>query len=136
MRAQCRSRSGATPSKARAPSNTVEASHAAWVRGPMIGTLPWCQVPSKKVQVSEKLTGAVVCAIILTQFAARTPRKQPRKSGGTIAGIAEDFVAVARRARRYHLGGFFIQILINWLISIRVISSNRSQIIAALTPAH
>src|ERR1700722_15335109 len=57
IRAQWRSRSGATPSKARAPSKTVEPSHAACVRGPMIGTLPSCQAPSKKVQVCEKLTG-------------------------------------------------------------------------------
>src|SRR5580692_8946807 len=59
-RSQCASRSGATPSKARAPSNTVEASHAPWVRGPMIGTLPPCQSPSKKVKVSEKSTGFTV----------------------------------------------------------------------------
>jgi hypothetical protein len=50
-RSQCRSTSGATPSKARAPSNTMEASHAACVRTPMIGTLPSCQSPAKKVQV-------------------------------------------------------------------------------------
>src|SRR6185437_16217468 len=62
--AQCRSRSGATPSNARAPSNTVEPSHAACVRGPMIGTLPSCQPPSKKVQVCEKLTGFMVWAMI------------------------------------------------------------------------
>src|SRR5579863_3957067 len=59
-RSQCRSRSGATPSKARAPSNTVEASHAPCVRGPMIGTLPECQSPSKKVKVSEKSTASTV----------------------------------------------------------------------------
>src|SRR6202012_3274006 len=59
-RSQCASRSGATPSKARAPSNTVEASHAPCVRGPMIGTLPPCQSPSKKVKVSENSTGFTV----------------------------------------------------------------------------
>src|SRR5438874_2679141 len=53
MRVQCRSKSGLTPSNARAPSNTTEHSHAAWVRGPMIGTLPSCQSPSKNVQVLE-----------------------------------------------------------------------------------
>src|SRR5262249_30275441 len=50
-RAQCSARSGVTPSKARAPSNTSEPSQPAWVRGPKIGTLPSCQSPSKKVQV-------------------------------------------------------------------------------------
>jgi hypothetical protein len=49
---------------ARAPSNTVEPSQAAWVRGPMIGTLPSCHSPSKKVQVCEKLTDFMVWAII------------------------------------------------------------------------
>jgi hypothetical protein len=56
-RAQCRSRSGVTPSKARAPSNTMEPSQTAWVRGPMIGALPACQSPSKKVQVFETSAG-------------------------------------------------------------------------------
>ena len=45
-------------------------THAAWVRGPMIGTLPSCQAPSKKVQVWEKLTGAVVRAMIAIHAAA------------------------------------------------------------------
>src|SRR5438876_7569749 len=48
------SRSGVTPSNARAPSNTIEQSQAAWVRGPMIGTLPSCQSPSKNVQVLDQ----------------------------------------------------------------------------------
>src|SRR6202521_306689 len=61
-RAQCAARSGATPSNARAPSNTVDASHAPCVRGPMIATLPSYQPPSKKVQVCEKLTGFTVGA--------------------------------------------------------------------------
>src|SRR4051812_29093697 len=52
-RAQWRSRSGVTPSNVRAPSKTMEPSHAACVRGPMIGTLPLCQSPSKNVQVFE-----------------------------------------------------------------------------------
>jgi hypothetical protein len=42
---------GLTPSNTRAPSNTIEPSHVACVRGPMIGTLPACQAPSKNVQV-------------------------------------------------------------------------------------
>src|SRR6056297_1123076 len=49
----CRSRSGATPSKMRAPSNTVEPSQLAWERGPMIGGLPSCQSPAYQVQVFE-----------------------------------------------------------------------------------
>src|SRR5271169_4698187 len=53
-RAQWRSRSGETPSKCRAPSNTTEQSHAACVRGPMIGTFPSCQAPSKNVQVFDQ----------------------------------------------------------------------------------
>src|ERR1700730_2986818 len=75
-RAQCRSRSGATPSNARAPSKTVDASHAACVRGPMIGTLPSCQPPSKKVQVWEKLTGFMVWAItaILAPLLSEFPK--------------------------------------------------------------
>src|ERR1700735_849472 len=73
-RAKCRSRSGATPPKARAPSKTIEPSHAAWVRGPMIGTLPSCQLPSKKVQVCEKSTGAVVRAITIIHDADKQYR--------------------------------------------------------------
>src|SRR6202043_4253473 len=71
IRAQWRSRSGATPSKARAPSKTVEPSHAACVRGPMIGTLPSCQSPSKKVQVCEKLTGFAISAMIAVRAGER-----------------------------------------------------------------
>src|SRR6185437_13277504 len=64
--AQCRSRSGVTPSKARPPSNTTEASHAPCVRGPMIATLPSCQAPSKKVQVRELLEVAIWWVMVLT----------------------------------------------------------------------
>src|SRR3546814_17652412 len=46
-RAQCLSRSGVTPSKARAPSTTTEAIQAAWVIGPMIGGLPSSHLPSR-----------------------------------------------------------------------------------------
>src|SRR5258708_32875781 len=53
-RAQCKSRSGVTPSKARAPSNTDEPSQAAWVRGPKMPILPSCQSPSKNVQVFDQ----------------------------------------------------------------------------------
>jgi hypothetical protein len=52
-RSAWRSRSGVTPSNARAPSNTVEPSQEAWERGPMIGGLPSCHSPSIQVQVSE-----------------------------------------------------------------------------------
>src|SRR6266404_2729269 len=63
-RAQCRSMSGVTPSKWRAPSKTVEASQAPWVRGPMIGTLPSCHSPSKNVSVRDQVATAflqVIC---------------------------------------------------------------------------
>src|ERR1700722_16605858 len=53
-RAQWSSRSGATPSKYRAPSKTMEQSHAACVRGPMMGTFPSCHESSKKVQVLDQ----------------------------------------------------------------------------------
>src|SRR6476659_10651392 len=52
-RAQCRSRSGALPSNARAPSNTEEPSQIAWVRAPQSGTLPSRHSPSKNVQVCD-----------------------------------------------------------------------------------
>src|SRR5215470_1717132 len=68
-RAQCRSRSGVTPSNERAPSNTEEPSQAAWVRAPISGTLPSCQSPAKKVQVVD---GAGARAIVQLASAART----------------------------------------------------------------
>src|SRR5215203_2865790 len=52
--AQCRSRSGAVPSKMRAPSHTEEPSQMAWVRAPHSGTLPSRHSPSKKVQVCDQ----------------------------------------------------------------------------------
>src|ERR1700676_1527640 len=55
-RAQGRSRAGIPPSNARAPSNTIEPSQQAWVRGPMIRTSPACQSFSKNVQVAESPT--------------------------------------------------------------------------------
>src|SRR3569833_4668688 len=67
-RVQCRSRSGATPSNTRAPSNTEEPSQIACVRTPQSGTLPSCHCPSKKVQVCDQsaisaiLHGMVSCA--------------------------------------------------------------------------
>src|ERR1700720_268010 len=88
-RAQCRSRSGATPSKARAPSNTVEPSHAACVRGPMIGTLPSCQAPSKKVQVCEKLTGFIISAIIAIHARPGVPSPIPP----LLSEFPKDFLA-------------------------------------------
>src|SRR5208283_3974819 len=53
-RAQCLSRSGVTPSKARAPSNTLEASQKAWLRGPRIGRLPSNHSSSRKVKVCDQ----------------------------------------------------------------------------------
>src|SRR5271156_7208706 len=53
-RAQCLSRSGAPPSKARAPSNTLEPSQKAWVRAPTIGWLPSSHSPSRKVKVCDQ----------------------------------------------------------------------------------
>ena len=53
-RAQCLSRSGVTPSKARAPSNTLEPSQKAWVRAPTIGALPSSHSPSRKVKVCDQ----------------------------------------------------------------------------------
>src|SRR3954462_3726041 len=73
-RSQWRSRSGVTPSKARAPSNTEEPSQAAWLRGPKIPILPSCQSHSKKVQVLDQslFEPPFPCAIglLLMQFAA------------------------------------------------------------------
>jgi hypothetical protein len=40
----------------------------------MIGTLPSCQAPSKKVQVWEKLTAAVVWAMITIHAAGQRQR--------------------------------------------------------------
>src|SRR3989304_2536167 len=53
-RAQCRSRSGATPSNTLAPSNTHDPSQIACVRAPHNGTLPSCQPSSKYVQVFDQ----------------------------------------------------------------------------------
>ena len=53
-RAQCRSRSGVTPSKARAPSNTLDPSQNAWLRGPRTGVLPSNHSPSRNVCVSDQ----------------------------------------------------------------------------------
>src|ERR1700733_10561130 len=52
-RARCRSRSGVRPSKARAPSNTLEPSQKACVRGPTIALLPSNHSPSRKVWVRD-----------------------------------------------------------------------------------
>src|SRR6476660_9022230 len=61
-RSQWRSRSGVTPSKARAPSKTEEPSQKACVRGPATRTLPSCQSPSSHVQVSDQFTICVTPA--------------------------------------------------------------------------
>src|SRR5271167_1721233 len=67
-RAQWSSRSGVTPSKARAPSNTSEQSHAAWVRGPIIGTLPSAHSPSKNVQVLDQPVPSAIKILHLLEF--------------------------------------------------------------------
>src|SRR5271163_631857 len=59
-RAQCRSRSGVTPSKARAPSNTTEQSQAACVREPMMGAFPSHHWSSKKVQVFDQFVATAM----------------------------------------------------------------------------
>src|SRR3546814_9277024 len=59
-RAQCLSRSGVTPSKARAPSNTTEAIQAAWVIGPMIGGLR-SEEHTSELQSLMRISYAVFC---------------------------------------------------------------------------
>src|SRR5436190_2120475 len=58
-----RSRSGATPSNQRAPSNTLVPSHMAWLRGPRMATLPSYQSPSTKVHVADCAVAASVIAL-------------------------------------------------------------------------
>src|SRR5271163_1075373 len=53
-RAKCLSRSGVTPSKARAPSNTLDPNQKAWVRAPTNGRLPSSHSPSRKVKVCDQ----------------------------------------------------------------------------------
>src|SRR5579884_874618 len=59
-RAQCWSRSGATPSNTLAPSNTDEPSQMACVRAPHNGTLPSRHCPSKNVQVVDQPSLAAI----------------------------------------------------------------------------
>jgi hypothetical protein len=49
----------------------------------MIGTLPSCQAPSKKVQVCEKSIGAAVCAIAAIQA------ERPRGAADTAVPLPE-----------------------------------------------
>ncbi len=58
QRAQCRSRSGATPSKARAPSNTIEPSQVAWSATPRIGKFPSCQSSLNQVQIAPPIAAS------------------------------------------------------------------------------
>ena len=81
-RAQCSSRSGVTPSNARAPSNTTEHSQAACVRGPMIGTLPSCHFSSKYVQVLDQPSPAAI-QVLLT----RIPGKDTHPSCSAISAV-------------------------------------------------
>src|SRR5271166_3729287 len=84
--------SGATSSKALAPSNTVEANHAPCVLGPMIGVLPSRHSPSKKVQVED---GAAFQRIAFGM--AETPcLANPVCPFGQYAGrVAANFCALA-----------------------------------------
>src|SRR5262245_6520847 len=88
-RAQWRSRSGTTPSKARAPSNTEEPSQAAWVRAPISGTLPSCQSPAKKVQVFDGAAARVI-------FSARQRRQNARPAAGAFVERREVVLLVGR----------------------------------------
>src|SRR5271155_698272 len=63
-RAQCKSKSGVTPSNARAPSNTIEHSQAACVRTPMIGVFPSRHWSSKKVQVFDQFVAAAMRTLL------------------------------------------------------------------------
>ena len=47
VRSQCRSRSGVTPSKARAPSNTAAPIQVAWLQAPSSSGLPLSHLPSR-----------------------------------------------------------------------------------------
>jgi hypothetical protein len=76
-RAQCLSRSGVTPSKARAPSNTLDPSQKAWVRAPTIGRLPSIHSPSRKVNVCDQTDMA---------FEIRE-RKAMRREGGVLPTV-------------------------------------------------
>src|SRR3984957_9612735 len=58
--AQCWSRSGVTPSKARAPSNTLVPNQKACVRAPTIGWLPSSHSPSRKVKVCDQAGIALI----------------------------------------------------------------------------
>ena len=86
-RAKCKSASGATPSKARAPSNTEEPSQIACVRTPQSGRLPSCHSPSKKVQVCDQV--AAIEYSSLSRHLGKTIRLpvRPSNDGSTIDGV-------------------------------------------------
>src|SRR5271168_2952186 len=67
-RAQCKSRSGVTPSNALAPSNTMEHSQAACVRTPIIGVLPSHHWSSKKVQVFDQFVATAMRTLPRSRF--------------------------------------------------------------------
>jgi hypothetical protein len=56
----------------------------------MIGTLPSCHAPSKNVQVCEKLTGAIVCAIIAIHAAVSSG---PRTMAPLLSEFPKDLLA-------------------------------------------
>src|SRR5882672_5449365 len=78
--------SGVTPSKCRAPSNTVEASQAPCVRGPMIGTLPSCHLPSKNVSVRDQLATCFLLMPVSRHKSRRRGKGQRAPCMGTSDG--------------------------------------------------
>src|SRR5277367_3659122 len=92
-RAQCSSKSGVTPSKARAPSNTTEQSQAACVREPMIGALPSRHSFSKKVQVFDQFVAAAIPSAPMPSSLQATllieSRLGPRVADGGVDGLSE-----------------------------------------------
>ena len=70
-----------TPSKARAPSNTLEPSQKAWVRGPMIGLLPSNHSPSRKVKVCDQ--AGIDLELVGTQEGGQSPFWVFQSSGTT-----------------------------------------------------
>src|SRR5450432_2632889 len=99
-RAQCRSRSGMTPSKARAPSNTIEPSQQAWVRGPMMRTSPACQSSSKNVQVAESPTLARCSPDMAFSRAVETSLERQRLAGVCRPGREIEPVGGEQRQRQ------------------------------------
>ena len=75
------------PSNQRAPSNTVEPSHMAWERGPMIATLPSYQSPSTKVHVVEGAGTASVMPVSLGFSGAKQEYLRTASVNRLVGGI-------------------------------------------------